>query len=93
MKTLDDSSKDILYVEKDSACLVTQGKESTCQYRIYRKLRFSPQVGKISWRRKWQPTPVFLPEKSYGQRSLVGYSPWGCKRIRHELVIKHNNKL
>ena len=34
---------------------------------------------KIPWRRKWQPTPVFLPGKSHGQRSLVGYSPWGCK--------------
>ena len=34
---------------------------------------------KFPWRRKWQPTPVFLPGKSYGQRSLVGYSPWGCK--------------
>ena len=32
-----------------------------------------------SWRRKWQPTPVFLPGKSYGWRSLVGYSPWGRK--------------
>ena len=41
------------------------------------KTRFSPWVGKISWRRKWQPTPVFLPGKSHGQRSLVGYSPWG----------------
>ena len=34
-------------------------------------------VGKISWRRKWQPTPVFLPGEFLGQRSLVGYSPWG----------------
>jgi len=34
---------------------------------------------KIPWRRKWQPTPVFLPGKSHGQRSLVGYSPWGRK--------------
>ena len=32
-----------------------------------------------SWRRKWHPTPVFLPGKSHGRRSLVGYSPWGCK--------------
>ena len=39
----------------------------------------SPLVEKISWRRKWQPTPVFLPGKSHGQRSLVGYSPWGRK--------------
>ena len=35
--------------------------------------------GKIPWRRKQQPTSLFLPEKSDGQRSLVGYSPWGCK--------------
>ena len=35
--------------------------------------------GKIPWRRKWQPTPVFLPGKSHGQRGLVGYSPWVTK--------------
>ena len=35
----------------------------------------------IPWRRKWKPTPVFLPEKSHGQRSLAGYSPWGCKEL------------
>ena len=35
------------------------------------------QVGKIPWRREWQPTPVFLPGESHGQRSLAGYSPWG----------------
>ena len=33
------------------------------------------------WRRKWQPTPVFLPGKFHGQRSLAGYSPWGCKEL------------
>ena len=38
-----------------------------------------PWVGKIPWRRKWQPTPVFLPGKSHGWMSLAGYSPWGCK--------------
>ena len=38
-----------------------------------------PWVGKISWRRKRQPTPVLLPGKSHGRRSLVGYSPWGRK--------------
>ena len=42
---------------------------------------FNPWVGKIPWRRKWQPTPVFLPGKSNGQRSLVGYSPWGRKEL------------
>jgi len=38
---------------------------------------FDPWVEKIPWRRAWQPTPVFLPGKSHGQRSLAGYSPWG----------------
>ena len=40
---------------------------------------FDPWVGKIHWRKKWQPTPVFLPGKSHGQRSLAGYSAWGRK--------------
>ena len=41
---------------------------------------FNPWVKKISWRKKWQLlTPVFLPRESHGQRSLVGYSPWGHK--------------
>jgi len=47
--------------------------------RRHSRLEFDPWMGKIPWRRKWQPTPVFLPEKSSGQRSLVGYSPWGHK--------------
>ena len=42
-----------------------------------RSPRFNPSVGKIPWRRKWQPTPVPLPGESHGGRSLVGYSPWG----------------
>ena len=40
---------------------------------------FDLWVGKIPWRRKWQPTPVLLLGKSHGQRSLVGYGPWGHK--------------
>ena len=40
-----------------------------------------PLGWKILWRRKWQPTPVFLPGKFHGQKSLVGYSPWGCKEL------------
>ena len=43
---------------------------------------------KDPWRRKWQPTSVFLPMKSHGQRSLVDYSLWGSKRIRHDLMTK-----
>ena len=46
--------------------------------RIWVQGRFDPWVGKIPWRRKWQPTPV-LPEKSHGQRSLMAYRLWGCK--------------
>ena len=38
---------------------------------------FDPWVGKIPWRRKWRPTPVFFPGKSHGPRSLMGYNPWG----------------
>ena len=40
---------------------------------------FYPRIGKNPWRRKWQPTPVFLPGEFHGQRNLVGYNPWGCK--------------
>ena len=40
-------------------------------------IRFNIWVKKIPWRRKWHPTPVFLPGESHGQRSLAGYSPWG----------------
>ena len=53
-------------------------KESTCQWG---KLGFDPWFWKVSCRRKWQPTPVFLPRKSHEQRSLAGYSPWGCKEL------------
>ena len=46
-------------------------------------------VGKIPWRREWHPTPVFLPGESYGQRSLVGYSSWGCKEPDRTEVTWH----
>ena len=52
------------------------GKESACPSRRH---RFDPWVGKIPWRRKWQPIPVFLPGKSRGQRSLTGYSLQSCE--------------
>ena len=55
------------------------GKEPTCQCRRHKRCGFDPWVGKIRWRRKWQPTPVFLPGKFHGQRKLVGYNPWGHK--------------
>ena len=58
------------------------GKESACQCRRHRRHGFDPWDGKISWRRKWQSTPGFLLGKSHGQRSLAGYSPWGCGETR-----------
>ena len=54
----------------------SDGKESAC---IAKNPGFDLWFGKIPWRREWQPTPVFLPGKSHGQRILVGYSPWGHK--------------
>jgi len=45
-------------------------------------------LGKIPWRRKWQPTPVFLPGESQGQRSLLGYSAWGHKELDTTELLK-----
>ena len=59
--------------------------EPTCQFRRY---RFDPWVEKIPWTRKWQPTPIFLPRKSHGQRSLAAYSLRDHKRVGHDLVSK-----
>ena len=71
------------------------GNQSACQCRRH---RFNPWSSEIPWRRKWQLTPVFLPRKSHGQRSLVGCIPWGIKRrhthththtrVRHNLAAK-----
>ena len=56
------------------------GKEPAYQCR---RRGFEPWVGKIPWRRKWESTPIFLPGKSQGQRSLAGYGPGGC-RVGHD---------
>ena len=60
-----------------------------------RRCRFHPCTGKIPWRRKCQPTPVFLPGKSHGYRSLVGYSPWGHKEsdMTEWLSTQHINQV
>ena len=55
------------------------GKEPACQCRTHKRCGFDSWVGKIPWRGVWQPTPVFLPGESYGQRSLMGYGPSGRK--------------
>ena len=73
------------------------GKESTCQCRRCKRRGFNPWVKEISWWRPWQPTPVFLPGKSHGQGSLVGYSPQLQSRTRlkqltrmHILSLQHD---
>ena len=53
-----------------------------------KELRFNPWVGKIPWRRVWQPIPEFLPGKSHGQDGQAGYCPWGGKRAGHDLTTK-----
>ena len=50
---------------------------------------FDPWVEKIPWRRQWQATPVFLPGKSHGQRSLASYSPWGPKELDTTGAAEH----
>ena len=74
----------------DEACLYygdfpggTSGKEPTCQSRRHKRRGFDPWVGKMAWRRTWQPTPVVLPGEYHGQKSLVGYSP---SRLHHNLT-------
>ena len=47
----------------------------------HKRLGLDPWVEKIPWRKKWHPTPVFLPGESHGQRSMEGYSPWGFKEL------------
>ena len=59
----------------------TSGKEPACQCRRHKRHGFDTWVGKILRKRKWQPSPVFLPGKSHGQRSLAGYSKLGCKEL------------
>jgi len=60
---------------------VASNKEPACQCKRHKRLEFDPYVGKIPWRKKWQPTAVFLPGKSHGQRSLADYSPWSCREL------------
>ena len=73
-----------LYIGINGASLAAQMVKSPPEMQ---ETRFDPWVGKIPWRRKWKPTPVFLPGGSHGQRSLADYSPWGCK----ESVMRLSN--
>jgi len=69
------------------------GKESASQCRRHRTRGFNPWVGKIPWRRKWQPTPVILSGESHGQRSPVGYSPKGCCEELDMTETEHRTKI
>ena len=81
-------TKETIFGHKESYGLPwwLSGKESTCQRRRW---GISPWVRKISWRWKWQSTPVFLPRKSHGQRSLASYGPWGRKELGMTEVTEH----
>ena len=72
------------------ACSVTggfpagaSGKEPRCQCRRHKRRGFHPCVGKILWRREWQPTPVFLPGEFHDQRTLGGYRTMWSQNVRH----------
>ena len=64
------------------------GRASTCYCRRHQRPRFDPWVRKIPWRRKWQPTPVFLPGHSHRKGNLAGYSLWGHKE---QVTNTHTN--
>ena len=68
-----------LYLLQTEGHLYRHGWKSPAPFNLLPPERFDPWVGLIPWRRAWQPTLVFLPGEYHGQRSLAGYSPWGCK--------------
>ena len=70
-----EKSNEIIFTKINFGINVSSGKEPACQCRKLRRRNFDPWVRKIFWRKKWQPTSVFLPGESYGQRSLMSYSP------------------
>ena len=65
-------------------------KEHTCQCRRGKRRGFDPWISKSLWRREWQPTPVFLPEKCHRQRSLVGYSQGGNDWLTKQAQWAHS---
>ena len=60
------------------------------KHTVSKRCSFDPWVSKIPWSRKWQPPLVFLPEKSHDQRSLAGYSLWGCKKSNTTEQLNRN---
>ena len=60
------------------------GKEPTCQCKLDKRQGLDPEIGKIPWRRAWQPNPVFLPRESPWTEEPRGYRPYGSQRVRHD---------
>ena len=71
-------------LQADSLLLSHQGRPQC-------RTRFNSWVEKIPWRREWQPTPIFLPGEFQGQRSLVGYSPWGHIELDRTERLTHTH--
>ena len=67
--------------------------ESTCQCRWQKRRGLDPWIGKIPWRRTWQPTLIFFPGESHGQRGLAGYSPYVAESDRTEQLSMHASYL
>ena len=79
-----------IHIYKERPLWWLSSKQPTCQCR---RPGFDPWVGKIPWRRKWEPTLVFLPGKFHGQRSLEGYSPRGLKEPGTSQQLNNNNNI
>ena len=105
----EDKSPECLTLRVNRACIwesqkATGNKDSTFkwlpwwlrQYRICLQCgrpEFDPWIWKIPWKREWLPTPLFLPGESHGQKSLLGYSPWGYKEMDMTEQLTHTHNL
>ena len=85
---MENNEKNVFSIMYLRASRWLNGKESACQCKRLKKHGFDTWVRKITWSRKWQPFPVFLPAKFHGKRSPVHYGPWGCT-IRHDWANTH----
>ena len=82
--------KDIKRHSHNNSILVSLVAQMVKNLLAMQETRVQPLGREDPLRRNWQPTPVFLPRKSHGQRSLASYYPWGC-RVRHDWAIKQSN--
>ena len=81
--------KTILRQENGASRVVKLVKNLLVQWRRHKICQFNPWVRKRPWRGEWQPTSAFLPGDSHGQRSLVGYNPWGLKELDTTEATQH----